>query len=64
MNRVRRLVIRLSQEEFEAVDRMARARRLPISTLARVLLLQETDKQDLSVKQGRIQVKKEAKRWA
>lgn len=52
MTRKRRLVVRLSIEEYTVIDKMAQARRLPASTLARVLLLQEADRHNSSANHG------------
>jgi len=47
MRRVKKLVIRLNSAEREAVRRLAQVERLPASTLARRLLLQEADRRGL-----------------
>jgi len=41
MSRTKQLVIRLGQDEHKALDRLAKNERLPTSTLARKLLLDE-----------------------
>ncbi|MBN1815433.1 MAG: hypothetical protein JXA14_26610 [Anaerolineae bacterium] len=47
MYREDRLVIRLSDAERAAIERLAQAERLPASTLARSMLLQEVDRRGL-----------------
>lgn len=55
MMRTERLVIRLNRAEAAAVDRLAEAERLPVSTLARRLLLLEAEKPRRSLPAPRIQ---------
>jgi len=45
--RSKRLVVRLDANEQRAILRLAKAERLPASTLARRLLLQEADRRGL-----------------
>ena len=47
MYRVHKLIVRLGKEEQAAIQRLAEAERLPTSTLARRLLLQEVDRKEL-----------------
>ena len=46
MYRTKRLVVRLSNEESQIINRLARAERLPVSTLTRRLLLCEAEKKN------------------
>lgn len=47
MYRENRLVIKLSDSERAAIERLAQLERLPASTLARRMLLQEVDRRGL-----------------
>ena len=47
MYRSNKLVIRLNKAEWNAINRLARAERLPTSTFARWLLLKEVDARGL-----------------
>ena len=54
MLRTNVLAIRLTRGERATIDRLAQAERLPASTLARRLLLQEADQRDLLLSEDKL----------
>lgn len=57
MYRSRRLVVRLSDTEQEAIAKLAQVEKLPAATMARRLLLREAEKQGVGSEARSQQVK-------
>jgi hypothetical protein len=55
MLRTNMLVIRLTQIERDAIDKLAESEILPVSTFARQLLLKEADRRGFLIEIGRVQ---------